>query len=106
MIEALRREIARDMARETVRDITLDPSVATVGGEILGRASSSGSIHGCFARRLLEHDGLNRGVRRASHVRAFLRASLLGSFLSTFGSGARKHREARASVTGLFESIM
>ena len=37
MIEALRREIARDMARETVRDITLDPSVATVGGEILGQ---------------------------------------------------------------------
>lgn len=38
-IEALRREFAQDMARETVRDIALDPSVAIVtivGGEMFG----------------------------------------------------------------------
>jgi aspartate kinase len=38
-LEALRREFAQDMARETVRDITVDPSVAIVtivGGEMFG----------------------------------------------------------------------
>jgi hypothetical protein len=117
MIEALRREFAQDTTPENVRDITLDPFVAIVGGEMLGRGASSpghsarwfveklhvfagaDSLQSSFSfgvatcdmntalltthhrelqlsavdsrvlpRQLLEHDGLNRGVRRASHV--------------------------------------
>lgn len=118
MIETLRRKLAQDMARETVRDVTLDPSVAIVGrGNARRRAlvtrtldalvreklrvfAGAHSLQSSFSfgvatcdmntalltthrevqlsavgsrvlpRQLLEHDGLNRGVRRASHVRS------------------------------------
>jgi aspartate kinase len=52
-VEALRREFAQDMAHDSVRDITVNPSVAIVtivGGEMLGEAGLAARTLGALQR--------------------------------------------------------
>lgn len=55
--EALRREFAQDMAHDSVRDITVNPSVAIVtivGGEMLGEAGLAARTLGALHRANLQ----------------------------------------------------